>query len=56
VNQVAKGDTHEIRRNPAIRLDIHQVGIAPPVWIFLEPETKQEKLSNLETFPEVHVY
>jgi len=51
VNQVAKGDPHEIRSDPAIRLDIHQVAIATPVWIsFCESETKQEKRSNLETF------
>lgn len=50
MNQVAKGDAHEIRRDPAIRLDIHQVAIATPVWIFFKSEAKQEKRSNLKTF------
>ena len=50
VNQVTKGDAHEIRGDPAIWLDIHQVAIATPVWFFIEPEAKQEKRCNLKTF------
>lgn len=49
VNQVAKGNAHEIRCNPTVRLDVHQVRIATSVRIFFKPETKEGKQKNRET-------
>ena len=43
MNQVAKSNPHKIRCDPAIRFDIHQVGIVTSVWVIFKPNKKQGK-------------
>ena len=40
MDHITKSYTHEIRSDAAIRLDIHQVGIAASVRILFKPETR----------------
>ena len=44
MNQVAQGKPHKIRSDPAVRLDVNQVGIASSARLLLKPNTKDQEI------------